>query len=148
MNIEQFFSNLENAVEQTARDLEPTMQEAALTAKALLARRVQNTGFGKKYRSRSYLRLRASKGYEVRFVNLTFTGAMFRGWKHPGIIRDGLKISGTVGGINQETVSKLKWNKSRYPNFDKINQEEKKIIIDNLIRRRTAEAFKKNLFRS
>ncbi|MGG5486258.1 hypothetical protein [Gaetbulibacter sp. PBL-D1] len=147
MTPEDFISNLENAIEKTVEDLKPTMEEAALTAKALIARRVQNTGFGRRYTSRSYVKLRAAKGYEIRFVNLTYTGRMFRGWKRPGTVRTGLKVTGTVGGVDVETINKLKWNKSRYPQFDKVNEDERKLLIENLIRPRVVRSLQHNIFR-
>lgn len=147
MNADDFLQNLKQVFEKTAQDMVPTMEEAALTGKALLARRVQNTGIGKNYTSRSYVRLRAKRGFEIRFVNLTFSGGMFQGWKQPGNYRDGLKIGGSVGGIDLATKNKLRWNKSRYPNFDKLTQEEADIIKDNLVVPRFKEIFKNNLLR-
>ncbi|WP_179022053.1 hypothetical protein [Winogradskyella forsetii] len=147
MKLEDFQKNLETAVEQTIEDLKPTMEEAALTAKALLARRIQNTGFGRRYRSRGYKSLRASKGYEIRFVNLTFSGKMFQNWKRPGNYRRGFVIGGTVGGTDVTTINKLKWNKSRYPTFDKVIEDEKELITQNLLKPRIIELIKKNMFR-
>lgn len=146
MNADDFIKNLNNAINRTADDMAPVMEEAALSAKALLARRVQNLGFGRKYVSRGYVKLRASRGFEVRFVNLTFTGNMFSGWKHPSSYRQGLKIGGSVGGIDQETKNKLRWNKSRFPSFDTINEEEKGLIKNELITPRLKEILKKNMF--
>lgn len=147
MNAEDFLKNLKQVFENTANDMEPTMQEAALTAKALLARRVQTTGIGKDYTSRAYVRLRQKRGFEIRFVNLTFSGGMFQGWKQPGNYREGLKVGGTVSGIDLETKNKLRWNKSRYPNFDKLNQEESNIIKENLVIPRFKEIFRNNLLK-
>lgn len=145
MNQDEFLKNITNAIERTAEELKPTMEAAALTAKALLTRRIQSSGFGKKYTSRSYARFRASKGYETRFVNLTFTGDMFRGWKRPGNFRIGLKVGGTVGGTNIEAQNKLRWNKSRYPDFDRITDEEKNLLAQKLIKPEIAQLLQKNL---
>lgn len=145
MTPEELLDNIDGAIERIAKDMAPTMQEAALTGKALLARRVQNTGFGRQYRSRSYVKLRASKGYEIRFVNLTFTGNMFRNWNVPGNYRRGLVVGGTVGGLNELTRDKLRWNKSRFPSFDKTSEEEKDIIKENLIKPQLMESIRKNL---
>lgn len=146
MTPEEFINKLNTAVEKTAEDMLPTMQEAALTGKALVARRVQNEGFGKKYRSRGYILLRALRGFEIRFVNLTFTGAMFRGWKIPGTYRIGLKVGGSVAGTDMETKNKLRWNKSRFPNFDKTNEEEETLLREKLIEPRLMESLRRNLF--
>lgn len=145
MNADDFLNNLNNAINKTADDMLPTMETAALTAKGLLASRVQNSGFGKSYISRSYVKLREKRGFEVRFVNLTFTGQMFQGWKQPGTYRNGLKIGGTVGGLDQETCNKLRWSKSRYPNFDKVTDEERDIIKEKVIIPRLKEVLKQNL---
>lgn len=146
MTPDEFINNIDKAVEKTATEMLPTMQEAALTGKALVVRRVQSEGFGKKYRSRGYIYLRALRGFEIKFVNLTFTGAMFRGWKVPGAYKDGLKIGGSVAGTDLETKNKLSWNKSRFPNFDKTNEEERALLKEKLIEPRLFETLKKNLF--
>lgn len=147
MNFDEFQKNFEKAVERTIEDLRPTMEEAALSAKALIAKRVQNSGFGRQYISRGYVKLRAKKGYEIRFVNLTFTGAMFRNWKRPGNYRRGFIVGGSVGGTDEETKNKLRWNKSRYPVFDSSNEEEKRIITESLVKPRVIELLKQNLSR-
>lgn len=146
MTPEEFQNNLDNAIEKTVVGLFPAMQEAALTGKALVARRVQNIGFGRQYKTGRYKELRRKKGYEIRFVNLTFTGKMFQGWTVPSSERNGLVVRGLVGGINKEVQNKLKWNSSRFPNFDKPTEEEKGIIIDNLIKPRLKELLQQNLF--
>jgi len=145
MTLEEFQNNLENAVERTIEDLKPTMEEAALTAKALVRRRVQNTGFGRRYRSRGYKALRASKGYEVRFVNLTFTGKMFANWQRPGHYRRGFVVGGSVGGTDKATRNKLAWNKARYPNFDRVKEDEKELIKDSFLSPKIVELLDKNL---
>lgn len=145
MNIDDFQKNLEKAVERTIEDLRPTMEEAALTAKALIARRIQNSGFGQQYRSRGYKALRASKGYETRFINLTFSGRMFQGWSRASNYRRGFIVGGAVGATDVETRKKLIWNKARYPNFDKPIEEEKELITQNLIKPRIIEILKKNM---
>ena len=147
MTSEEFTENLKQAVENTIEDLKPTIQITALSAKALLTRRIQNEGFGKRYRSRQYLSLRAKRGFETRFVNLTFTGNMFRGWKRPAVISDNLRLTGTVGGVDKSTMDKLRWNKSRYPNFNQLNDEESEIIKESLGNKIT-EAIKNNMFKS
>lgn len=146
MNPDDFIKNLNAAINKTANDMLPTMEEAALTGKALLAKRVQNEGFGKVYLSRGYKKLRALKGYEIRFVNLTFSGAMFRGWKVPNSMRTGLKVSGSVSGTDQETKNKLNWNKSRFPTFDKL-QEDDKAIVKEFIQERLHEALTANIYK-
>jgi|SRR5690554_202583 len=148
MTPDELIDNINKAIEKTALEMLPTMQEAALTGKALLARRVQSEGFGKQYRSRAYVALRALRGFEIKFVNLTFTGAMFRGWKVPGNYREGLKIGGSVAGTDLETKNKLSWNKSRFPKFDQTNEEERTILKESLIEPRLFETLKKNLFGS
>lgn len=147
MTFDDFINNLETAIERTVEDLRPTMEEAALTGKALLARRVQNSGFGKRYRSRGYVRLRARRGFEIRFVNLTYTGKMFQNWKRPGNYRNALKVGGFVGGTDLETQNKLRWNKMRYPSFDRLNDDEKQLLSENLVKPRIVEFMKQNLSR-
>lgn len=144
---DQFNKNLDTALEETAQELEPVMEEAALNAKALLALRVQNKGFGRKYTSRAYVQLRKAKGYEIRFVNLTFSGRMFQGWRIPGRYREGLKVGGYVAGSDDETKNKLKWNKSRYPSFDSLKKEEVELIRESIIQPKIVEYLRKNLLK-
>ena len=143
---EEFMENLNDALNRTADEMEPTMVEAALNAKALLSRRVHAEGFGRRYTSRAYVALRIKRGMQVRFVDLTFTGKMFQNWRLPGSYREDLKVGGYVGGTDDETKNKLKWNKSRYPEFDKLNDEEKSIIAENLIKPRLLTILNKNLY--
>lgn len=144
---EEFLENLNNALNRTADQMEPTMIEAALNAKALLSRRVHAKGFGRKYTSRAYVALRIKRGMQVRFVDLTFTGKMFQNWRLPGSYREYLKVGGYVGGTDDETKNKLKWNKSRYPDFDKLDDEEKELIAQQLVKPRLLEILNKNLYK-
>lgn len=89
--------------------------------------------------------LRGAQGIQVQFVDLTYSGKMFQNWRLPGSYREGLKVGGFVGGTDDETKKKLKWNKSRYPEFDKLNDEERSIISENLIKPRLLEIIDKNL---
>lgn len=145
MTLEDFQNNIETAVENTVEDLKPVMEQAALSAKALLRRRIQTSGFGKQYRSRSYQKLRARRGFEIRFVNLTFTGEMFSNWKRPGSYRQGFIVGGSVGGTDKITQNKLSWNKSRFPSFDRVNDEEKNIIVNEFLKPEIIKIFQKNL---
>lgn len=146
MTPEEFQNNIDSAVDKTAEELKPVMQLAVKSLKAMIAMRVQNVGFGKQYRPGSYLKMRMKRGYEIRFVNLTFTGKMFQGLNVPSAERTGLVVRGFIGGSTQEVQNKLKWNKSRFPNFDKPTDEEKKIII-NFIKPNVKELLQKNLFK-
>lgn len=144
MDADDFIKNLNNALEKTANDMLPTMEEAALTAKGMLTRRVIEKGFGAHYRNGSYKKLRDAKGYEIRFVNLKFTGEMIGGWIIPVSYREGLKVGAGMKGNTETVIKKLRWNKSRYPTFDKIDETEKQILND-FVTVRLAEAFKNNL---
>ncbi len=146
MTPEDFQRNINSAIDRTAEEMKPVMELAALSGKGMVALRVQNSGFGRQYTSRSYVKLRRKKGYEIRFVNLTFTGKMFQGWNVPNSERRGLIVRGVVGGSNIEVRNKLKWNKSRFPNFDKPNAEEKEIIKD-FVRPKLKEILQQNLFK-
>lgn len=144
--VEEFMDNLNKVLDRTATEMEPVMVEAALNAKALLSRRVHAEGFGRKYTSRAYAALRVKRGMQIRFVDLTFTGKMFQNWRLPGSYREDLKVGGYVGGTDDETKKKLKWNKSRYPEFDKLSDEEKSIIAENLVKPRLLTILNKNLY--
>lgn len=177
MTPEEFNNNINSAIENTAEEMKSVMQEAALTGKALITRRVQNIGLNKQYSNQklptyffrgkalnsggrtlyekarkegggiSYREWRVANGLPVNNVRLTYSGKMFQGWNAARSERNRFIIRGLVGGINREVRDKLKWNKSRFPNFDKPNPEEKKLIKEQLIRPRLKEILEQNLFK-
>lgn len=176
MTPEEFENNIENALNKTAEEMKPVMQEAALTGKAIITRRIQNLGLNKQYSDNklptfffrgkalnsggrslyekakkegggiSYREWRKANGLPVNNIRLTFSGKMFQGWNQAASQRDKYIIRGLVGGINKEVRDKLRWNKSRFPNFDKPTSEEKKLIKETLVRPRLKELLKQNLF--
>lgn len=146
MSPEDIINNLDGAFDQVLNEMKPVMQEAALTGKALLARRVQNEGFGAQYVPGRYINLRAAKGYEIRFVNLTFTGKMFQGWRVPDAFIEEKTVIGTVAGADQAVRNKIKWNQSRY-NFVQSSDEEQKLIRESLIIPRAREIIESIIFR-
>jgi hypothetical protein len=146
MSPEDLINNLDGAFEKVLEEMKPVMEEAALTGKALLAKQVQNKGFGSQYVPGRYIKLRASKGYEIRFVNVTFTGKMFQGWRIPNTLIEGKKVIGTVGGSDESVRNKIKWNHSRYPNFINLSPEDRGIIKDNLIVPRATEIINRIIF--
>ena len=167
MTPEEFENNIPIAIEKTAEEMKSVMQEAALTGKALITRRIQNQGLSKQYsrnklptfffrgkalnaggrsllekarkegKGISYDEWRAANGLPTNNVRLTFSGKMFQGWNQARSERDKMIIRGLVGGVNKEVRDKLRWNKSRFPNFDKPSPEEKKLIKEELIRPRS-----------
>lgn len=172
---EEFSNRLDNALPKIAIDMLGVMQESALTGKALLTRRIQSKGFGRRGYSRvplpgfffegrwrnasgkafyeenknkgiSYSEWRQANTLQNNFVDLTFTGDMFRGWRLPGTYRDELKIGGSVAGINEEVKDKLRWNEARFPNFDVLEQSEKDLLAEKLIKPRLIESIKQHLF--
>lgn len=94
----------------------------------------------------SWASFRQAQGLQVQFVDLTYTGKMLQNWRLPGSYREDLKVGGYVGGTDDETKNKLKWNKRRYPNFDKLTDEEKSLIANHLIRPRLLAILNKNLY--
>ncbi|AVR47256.1 hypothetical protein C7S20_19470 [Christiangramia fulva] len=176
MTPEEFRNNLDRAIDKTAEEMKEVMQVAAVSAKNILKTRIQNKGLNRQYSRNplpifffngralnaggrallqkkkklgegiSYEEWRKAQGLPVDKVNLTYTGKMFGGWNQPGSERKGLVIRGFVGGINKEVRDKLKWNKSRFPDFDKPTPEEKKFIKENLVAPRLKELLQKNLF--
>lgn len=177
MTPEEFINNIDNALDKTAEEMKLVMLEAASNGKELVIRRIQNRGLNDQYstnklpnfffrgkalnaggrslyeKSRekgegiSYREWRLANGLPVNNVRLTFSGKMFQGWNEARSERKGLIVRGFVGGINQEVRNKLKWNKSRFPNFDKPTPEEKRLLRDTLIRPRLKESLQRNLFK-
>lgn len=177
MTPEEFLDNIDNALNKTAEEMLPVMQEVASNGKELVIRRIQNRGLNEQYSTNklpnfffrgkelnaggrslyeeslaegegiSYREWRSANGLPVNNVRLTFTGKMFQGWNQARSERKGLVVRGFVGGINQEVRDKLRWNKSRFPNFDKPTPEEKRLLRDTLIRPRLKEILQRNLFK-
>lgn len=176
MTPEEFHNNLNRAIDQTANDMIPVMQNAAQNGKALVVRRIQNIGLNRSYSTRplpifffynkalnaggralierkrksgegiSSREWRGANGLPVDKVRLTYTGNMFRGWNQLGAERRGLIVRGFVGGSNREVINKLRWNKSRFPEFDRPSPEEKQHIKENIIRPELKKALERNLF--
>ena len=94
----------------------------------------------------SYKEWRSANGLPTDSVKLTFTGKMFQGWNIPFVERKGLIVKGAVAGNNPEVKNKLKWNKSRFPDFDKPDDKEKKMLKD-FIKPRLKELLQENLFK-
>ncbi len=136
---------LSRAIERTADEIKPIVQTAAVTATSLLKKRIINEGFGRKYRSRSYIELRKSKNLQVNFVNLSFSGRMFKGLNVSGSFREGNKVFGYVAGTDDETKYKLRENKKRFPEFTNLSEQENEIIIDQYLTPKIIEIFNKNL---
>lgn len=176
MTPEEFRNNLDRAIDKTAEEMKEVMQEAAVSAKAIVTRRIQNKGLNKQYSRNplpifffngralnaggrallqkkkklgegiSYEEWRKAQGLPTNGVRLTYSGKMFQGWNVPSAERKGLVVRGLVGGINKEVRDKLKWNKSRFPDFDKPEPSEKQLIKEQLVAPRLKELLQKNLF--
>lgn len=90
--------------------------------------------------------LRAAQGLPVSKVDLTYTGRMFQNIGITDVRIIGNSCQATIGGTDQETKNKLKWNMARYGDFlnlgglsielakkkaaQRINDLFKRIVID------------------
>ncbi len=121
-------------------------QEAALTAKALIQERIQETG--EDYNetqltpySEDYKKARNKKGFETAFTNLTFTGQM---WRATRIISSGQEGNGyavRVGGSDTPSKDKLGWNSEHYGDILRTSKNEE-IKLQQQIDKRLNELVK------
>ena len=73
--------------------------------------------------------LRDAEGLQTNFVDLTFTGEMFRDLHIIGTNIQQGRITTILGASRKETQDKLKWSVARYGNILQPNQEEKARIV-------------------
>ncbi len=104
-------------------------QTAALTAKALIQKRIQELGEDANEvaltpYSDEYVNVRNKKGYETAFTNLTFTGQM---WRSTGIVNEGATAKGytvEIGGGDATAKNKVQWNSERYGDILRVSKKE------------------------
>jgi hypothetical protein len=125
--------------------LQDISRSAASDTKAILVHNVQQQGFGEMYsddfvpsyfligkqlnaKGKKYIDkkkggknwkgLREAQGLQTRFVDLTYSGFMF---KELGVVKTELKGQYTyysyIGGLTKDAQQKLNWNYERYGNF-------------------------------
>lgn len=71
----------------------------------------------KKKRGITWAEIRDAEGLQTDFVDLTFTGEMFRDLHILGTNVQRGKVTTLLGASRQETINKLKWNAERYGAF-------------------------------
>lgn len=113
------------------------MQESALTAKALIQERIQETGqdaLGVELTpySESYRKVRQKKGYETAFKNLTFTGEMWRKTLITSEEQEGNKYVVTIGGTDQLTKDKLDGHSDDYGDILRLAKTEEEKLQRNI----------------
>lgn len=64
-----------------------------------------------------YTDLRQAENLQTEYVDLTFSGAMLRGWGITEVKEIGPRFVALLGGTNEDSKRKLAWQKSRYGNF-------------------------------
>jgi hypothetical protein len=84
----------------------------------------------KEMRVTNWAEIREAHGNQSAFVDLTFTGMMWRGVTVLSNEQQGALFRVVVGGINAEVQKKLKWNAERYGNFFALTEEETRLLTD------------------
>lgn len=142
MTPEETAHALNNLAKLIAEQTPDMAQGAALTAKALIQERIQESGqdaIGAELTpySESYRKLRNKKGYETAFTNVTFTGQMWRATNISSTTFEGSKYVVEIGGTDTPSKDKLNWNSERYGDLLRLSKnEENKLqtkIDDTLI---------------
>lgn len=86
----------------------------------------------KEQRFTNWAEIREAHGNQSNFVDLTFTGDMFRRTQ----IIDSKKIGEywvtTIGGLDKETENKLRWNAQRYGDFFVLTKDEQDLIEESI----------------
>lgn len=137
--IEETLDNIKNFIEDVKIEHPENVSAAAISAASLISNRVVETGENSsgvqlgEYSDGMYKNFRASKGREIGFVNLSFTGDM---WNDVGVLNvqsDGVLTVATIGASNSENDEKLFYNSVRYNDeILDLNEEEALLINDDL----------------
>ena len=143
--LNQFTSNLNALI----KDLPVVMSDILLTmgldGKALIQQRVQEKGLnadGGKTPDYSsmYKARRKKKGLQTNYMDLTFTGGMWRSIGHVGT-KQGKETTVSIGGRDEFTQNKIDWNSEKQFEVLKLSKEEER-ILDEIF----AEEFERVIF--
>ena len=109
------------------------METVVTDAKALVQRRVQQTGTdadGKPFEpyTEAYVNKRDEKGLPPFLVNLSFEGEMWRSIGLKEERTDGDSYIAVLGGRDTDTVNKIIWNVDKRP-FMELNQQEVDLLV-------------------
>lgn len=133
LNIEAFKSSLEtlfkNVVEATPR----LTQEAALTAKAILVKRIREEGKNAEEisfpaYSEAYRKKKEAAGKYTGKTNLSYTNRMLNNLQITETGRDQLGYFADISAKNEDDKAKLEFNEERYHNILGLSAKEQNLL--------------------
>lgn len=137
MTPEEFSASVRKLSELIVTEMPRINERAALNASSLVKNRVINTGVNGEgnylgmYEDTPYKRFRASTGRQIDFVDLNYSGQMFRDIGVVKQITNGAIVKTVVGPKDTKvrkggakTSEIAEGNAERYGNFMKPNEEE------------------------
>ncbi len=109
MTAQQFTAKLQAQIRELSQANDKAVRLAALSTNALVSKRIYEMGGLKdskrSYKSKSYVKKRASRGFETGFVNLTFEGTLKSDTensvtqKEKGVYQAGIKNAANLGKL-------------------------------------------------
>jgi hypothetical protein len=128
MTAQQFTDKLQAQIREISQANDRAVRLAALSTNALVSKRIYEQGGLKdsqrSYKSKSYVKKRAARGFETGFVNLTFEGTLKSDTensvtqKERGVYQAGIKNAANLG--------KLEGANERYGNPFTLTADEAK----------------------
>lgn len=118
--LDQFISQAKNFLKDVEEVYPDTVAESAITAASLIQNRIQETGIGSdgsqlgEYTNDLYKQKRAARGLPTSYVNLDFTGDMWRDIKLIEVKTSRGLTTAKIGAQFQENDDKLFYNSIRY----------------------------------
>jgi len=138
MTPEQASDALDNLAKLIAENIPDITQTAALTGKALVQERIQESGLSAELvsfpgYSKGYKKYKGKKQGEgaVSFRNLTLSGDM---WRKTGIKSAGNTSSGyqvIIGGTTQDAQDKLNYNSDEAGDFLNLSDDEQAVLVSD-----------------
>lgn len=149
MSIEEVQQAFDDASKAIVNRFPELIQTLALDTKAVIQDRIQKTGTdasgaklpgysttelpsfflnAKKKKTKTYINLRKEKGLQTNYVDLTFTGEM---WRNTQIVESGNKGEKyvvTIGGGSDSSQNKIDWNSDRYGDILSLSKQEEENI--------------------
>lgn len=131
----QFDKNLQNLIDNLPVVISDNLLSLTTDAKALIQQRVQEKGLNANNTktpdySPAYANRRKKKGLQTGYMDLTFTGEMFRSIGVTDKKTEGEKTIITLAGRDEFTQNKIDWNSEKQFEVLKLSKEEEDILQD------------------
>lgn len=130
--INQFLGNLEALIKDLPVIMSDTLLKVGLDGKALIQQRVQEKGLTADLKktpdySPLYKKKRQKKGLQTNYMDLTYTGSMWRSIGYTGT-KQGKETVVSIAGRDEFTQNKIDWNSEKQFEVLKLSKEEEDIL--------------------